>query len=208
MAVRVRWMLGCLSLSFICMHALAKAVVTSQICFGAVTVRHLTAASWVPFDPLAGNDWHLCGVVCPQPRIKGSIINGSGLSVPQLRQRKQWPLSLWIEWCVLSRDIMHTKHCIAMEHSTLTNFCVRWRHMLKFTVSINGLIQIAFYLNQVFLCVKACSLVIAYGLWVIHCARLCRYFSQAHSSSTLMRLTERKRMVWHIDSKTAHRHGM
>jgi hypothetical protein len=42
--------------------------------------------------------------------------------------------------------------------------------------------------------VKACSLAIACGLWVIHRARLRRHFSQTHSS-TLMLLSEWKWMV-------------
>jgi hypothetical protein len=43
--------------------------------------------------------------------------------------------------------------------------------------------------------VKACSLTLVCRLWVIHRARLCRHFSQTHSSSALMLLAEWRWLV-------------
>jgi hypothetical protein len=56
-----------------------------------------------------------------------------------------------VEWHALLHEIMLTKHRIAMESSTLTNFCAWWKHLLGFTVSINGSIHISFYLKLCFL---------------------------------------------------------
>jgi hypothetical protein len=40
--------------------------------------------------------------------------------------------SLWAEWRVLLREIVLAKCHTAIERGTLTKFCARWRHLLRF----------------------------------------------------------------------------
>jgi hypothetical protein len=55
--------------------------------------------------------------------------------------------------------------------------------------------------------VKACSLAIACGLWVIHRARLRRHFSHTLIINTDALLRAEATGEGHLDSKTAHHHG-
>jgi hypothetical protein len=41
--------------------------------------------------------------------------------------------SLWAEWRALLREIVLAKHRTAIERGTLTKFCARWRHLLRFS---------------------------------------------------------------------------
>jgi hypothetical protein len=40
--------------------------------------------------------------------------------------------SLWAEWRALLREIVFAKRRTAIECGTLTKFCARWRHLLRF----------------------------------------------------------------------------
>jgi hypothetical protein len=40
--------------------------------------------------------------------------------------------SLWAEWRALLREIVFAKRRTAIERGTLTKFCARWRHLLRF----------------------------------------------------------------------------
>jgi hypothetical protein len=44
-------------------------------------------------------------------------------------------VSLWAEWSASLREIMLAKRRTLIEHGTLTKFCARWRHLLRFVES-------------------------------------------------------------------------
>jgi hypothetical protein len=45
--------------------------------------------------------------------------------------------SLWAEWRALLREIVLAKRRTAIERGTLTKFCARWRHLLRFAEPVS-----------------------------------------------------------------------
>jgi hypothetical protein len=96
------------------------------------TGRRLDTTSMLTLQMKQGPRWHrlsnkmalvtACGLwIIHRTRIR-RIYNNTAVTVG----------SLWAEWRALLREIMFAKRRTAMKCGTLTKFCARWRHLLRF----------------------------------------------------------------------------
>jgi hypothetical protein len=101
------------------------------------TGRCLDTTSMLTLQMKQGPRWHrlsnemalvtACGLwVVHRARIR-CIYNNTAVTVE----------SLWAEWRALLREILPTKCRTAIERGTLTKFCARWRHLLRFVEPVS-----------------------------------------------------------------------